>query len=310
MALAYNFPGMLRNPFDTKDFTYTGESIYVNDKGGNWRLKFLSSGIFTPSKDVVVDIFAVGGGGGGSGGVYTKYQTIYTSAGGGGGHTKTVTSQSLTAGTAYTITVGSGGTGGANNGGAAKDGSASSFATLCTANGGGGAKTKSGDYMKGGNGGSGGAGAMNYKTGTEGTDYVIDSTGYSGGYDGSDGKGVRLNGTGQGTTTREFGESSGELYAGGGGNGAVMKYENSEWRIAAMVTLGGEGGGGSGRILYIHNGVPSYSEANGWTSTGGGGGGGLTSNGNADSSFTTAAASAVGGAGGSGIVIIRNAREQ
>lgn len=68
MALAYNLPGALNtDSFTVGDYTYTGNSIYIDDGNGKWRIKFLSSGTFTPTKNVKVDIFAVGGGGSGAG---------------------------------------------------------------------------------------------------------------------------------------------------------------------------------------------------------------------------------------------------
>lgn len=68
MALAYNLPGALHtDSFTVGDYTYTGNSVYVDDGNGKWRIKFLSSGTFTPTKNVKVDIFAVGGGGSGAG---------------------------------------------------------------------------------------------------------------------------------------------------------------------------------------------------------------------------------------------------
>ena len=46
------------------DFTYTGNyQIISEDDSGNWKIKFLTSGIFTAMNDVLIDIFAVGGGG-------------------------------------------------------------------------------------------------------------------------------------------------------------------------------------------------------------------------------------------------------
>lgn len=67
MVLAYNLPGALHtDSFTVGDYTYTGNSVYVDDGNGKWRIKFLSSGTFTPTKNVKVDIFAVDGGGGGS----------------------------------------------------------------------------------------------------------------------------------------------------------------------------------------------------------------------------------------------------
>ena len=110
MALAYNLPGALHtDSFTAGDYTYTGNSVYVDDGNGKWRIKFLSSGTFTPIKNVKVDIFAVGGGGGSGGD--SVFQSSLGSAGGGGGYTTTVKTQTLTVGTAYPIVVSSGGAG-------------------------------------------------------------------------------------------------------------------------------------------------------------------------------------------------------
>lgn len=244
MALAYNLPGALHtDSFTVDDYTYTGNSVYVDDGNGKWRIKFLSSGTFTPTKNVKVDIFAVGGGGGGSGGD-SVFQSSLGSAGGGGGYTTTVKTQTLTAGTAYPIVVGSGGAGGAK---ATKGGSggSSSFGSLCSANGGTGggtATSSSSTYYKawGGDGGSGGAGSTNPNVASS-TEKI------TGGSDGSNGLNDTQKGEGQGTTTREFGEPSGELYAGGGGHGGYSFYSNGTWTCGAWARgYGGAGGGGNG----------------------------------------------------------------
>ena len=126
--------------------------------------------------------------------------------------------------------MGSGGAGGAK---ATKGGSggSSSFGSLCSANGGTGggtATSSSSTYYKawGGDGGSGGAGSTNPNVASS-TEKI------TGGSDGSNGLNDTQNGEGQGTTTREFGEPSGELYAGGGGGA---------WNSAG-------GNGGSGVII-------------------------------------------------------------
>lgn len=224
-------------------FTYTGNYELIEDGGGNWRIKFLTSGIFTPAKGMSVDVFLVGGGGGGR-------SITGSGGGGGGGYTTTVLKTSLTASTEYTVTIGAGG-GNLANGGATSFGSYSA----------------AGGKNPGAMGGVGGAG------GSGGGGYITSSpyTGYAGGSDGSDGVsgGGSTPGKGQGTTTREFGESTGDLYAGGGGGNSA--YSGGQG-------AGGDGGGGAGG----QSGTPN---------TGGGAGGG-------GSDVT----------GGSGIAIIRNAR--
>lgn len=235
-------------------FTYTGTYEYIDDGGGNWRIKFLSSGVFTPLKKMTIDAFLVGGGGAGGGGSY--------GAGGAGGYTNTVKAQTIDPG-AYSIVIGAGGASAYSNGNA-------STAFGFSANGGGGGVKSS---VKGGSGGSGGGASIigtsiNYAPGAGGSD---------GGNGGANSNNVGA-GSGQGSTTREFGESAGTLYAGGGG-GAGYRSGGA----------GGAGGGGRG-------GTMNSSHTDGTDNTGGGGGGGYS-------------LSANFGKGGSGIVIIRKHKE-
>nr|DAL13234.1 MAG TPA_asm: hypothetical protein [Caudoviricetes sp.] len=250
------------------EFTYTGDYEIVSDDDqpitvsqGNWKIRFLTSGTLTFTNlngaENGIDVFLVGGGGGGS------------RAAGGGGYTKTLKAVKVTVGTAYAIEVGAGGIAGVGNSKAGSSGGTSN-AFGASANGGKANGTAS-SYI-GANGGSGGgAGSSN-------------GAGGQGGSDGSDGfhrDGThRDSGTGQGTTTREFGESGGKLYAGGGGGVGTTTPANGG--------AGGDGGGGDG-------GNTSGGATSGKTNTGGGGGG--------------AANNKAGGSGGSGIVVIRNARE-
>lgn len=224
-------------------FVYTGEYQLLDDgKVGiqqNWRIKFLTSGRLTFNRAPgTLDVFLVGGGGNGG--------SVSGAGGGGGAGGKTLTTQFTPArGFVYDIVIG----------GAAGDTTA--FGHTAQAGG-------SANGNTGGSGGSGGAGR-----------------GAKGGTDGSDG-GCResedkYKGTGQGTTTREFGEAGATLYAGGGGGGA--------W--GGSSTNFGEAGdetAGSGGVKTGGNGV---------TNRGGGGGGAETTP----------------GTGGSGIVVIRNHRE-
>eukprot|EP01138_Halocafeteria_seosinensis_P009391 gb/GECG01009596.1/.p1 GENE.gb/GECG01009596.1/~~gb/GECG01009596.1/.p1 ORF type:complete len:224 (+),score=32.34 gb/GECG01009596.1/:1-672(+) len=97
------------------------------------------------------------------------------------------------------------------------------------------------------------------------------------GSDGSDGASVTgaTAGKGQGSTTRAFGNSHGDLYAGGGGGADCNK----------CLGKGGTGGGGDA----AHSGH----------SNSGGGGGGI------DGNTSDRCSCGSGGSGGSGIVIIR-----
>lgn len=190
-------------------FTYTGTYEYIDDGDGNWRIKFLSSGTFTPLKDMTIDVFLVGGGGGGAG--------SNSSAAASGGSTS-----------AFGLSVNGGS--GATNSVAGHGGS------------GGGAPWPN-TYLsgKGGNGGSNGG---------NGEDTYISASSKKSG------------GAGQGSTTREFGETSGDLYAGGGGGGGLNKDTGS-------VSAGGAGGGGRGGHQLDTENRPYPGTDN----TGGGGGG-------------------------------------
>lgn len=239
-------------------FTYTGTYEFIDDGGGNWRIKFLSSGVFTPLKDMTIDVFLVGAGGGGSGrGDGSTDWPILSGASGGGGYTTTVKLVTLTKNVEYTITIGEGGapyysstnTRGAGTAG----GNTSAFGT--TVEGG-----KAGNTSTGGGGGNGGSGGS-YGGAEPGSD----------GADGGSTSTSLIGGKGQGTTTREFRESSGDLYSGGGASTASRSTTGT----------GADGGGGD----VNDNGTPN---------TGGGGGSPISKG---------------VGYGGSGIVIIRKHKE-
>ena len=204
-------------------FTYTGTYEYIDDGGGNWRIKFLSSGVFKPLKTMTIDVFLVGGGAAGKGESWNAY-------GGSGGFTNTVKKIAITKNTEYNVVIGAGGSGNGGAGGAT---------TAFTGRADGANKTP-------GPGGSGGA-RMRY-----GKDTI------NAGSDGANGGSA--NATGQGSTTREFGESTGDLYAGGGGaaylsggtSGIIYAKagEGGGGGISGLTALPGEpntGGGGCGR---------------------------------------------------------------
>ncbi len=220
--------------------TYTGSYAFIDDGSNNWRIKFLSSGTFTPSSTIIIDVFLVGGGGGGSAGSSETSE----GSGGGGGYT-TYAKVRLYANTAYQIVIGAGGAGStyyANRG--SSGGSTTAFGISAT--GGGGGTTR-----EGGNGGSGGAAWVGI-----------------GGSNGSDSNTRRpTHGLGQETTTYEFGETGSTLYAGGGGaNGAggagggggtygtdVSPYYGAG-QNGTPNTGGGGGGGNSQKNSYGGNG--------------------------------------------------------
>lgn len=278
------------------EYTYTGAHQLIDDGGGNWRIKFLSSGTLTLGKKVKVDAFLVGGGGGGCSTMDNEGTSICGGAGGGGGYTATHKAVVLEKGTAYAVTIGAGGAGGTYSG-LGKQGGATKIVggnVSLTVNGGGvgGLNGSAGCY--GGAGGSGGGG-----NGSSGYTSVNNVAGPWGGQDGGnsrkkDGTQATENtswgnpfGKGQGTTTREFGEDGGTLYAGGGGSG-VSVYDSDAFHY------GGSGGGAAGgRYTEFGN--------NASANTGGGGGG-------CGQNYTNY--SRPGGNGGSGILILRNGRKE
>lgn len=239
-------------------FEYTGLYNFKDEGEGNWSIAFLTSGVLTftnvGNASKGIDVFAVGGGGSGYLG------------GGGGGYTNTVHNVSVLPRTPYEIVVGAGGDAGGSGG------ETSAFSVKAS---GGLPGTRPGDNQgRGGDGGSGGGGWSN---GNDSGD------GGSDGGDGVTGKSYmgREGGKGQGTTTREFGEPEGALYAGGGGGGNYGTVGGQYGKVGK----GGAGGGGDGG-----DGVKG---SDGVENTGGGGGGGVDQ----------------ASKGGSGIVIIRNHRE-
>lgn len=247
----------VKNPNMT--YTYSGTSEKIDDGSGNWRIKLKSSGTLKFTNlgkwDGKLDVFCVGGGGAGGSGNWDA-NNGYGKAGS-GGYTTTQKNVQSAANTSYSIVIGAGGQ--------------SAFAS-------GGNTTAFGVTAIGGNRWGGGSGGGAYG------DTEVNNGGSDGGNgDPQDAANIGIDhwgspGKGQGTTTREFGESTGTLYAGGGGaggNGSAQAH-------------GGAGGGGNG----AWNGHPQTSGA---ANTGGGGGGmyyGLTNV----------------GKGGSGIAVIRNHR--
>ena len=246
-------------------FSYSNNSyIVLNDSSPScancYRIKFLLSGVITINSEIstlYIDLFIVGGGGAGG---------MDAGSGGGGGYTKTFRGKEITGGN-HIITIGAGGTvpssySAGNEGGP-------TIAFLEKAPGGkGGGDGNSGGGAGGSGGGSGnrtGAGAPGGSNGSDGGDAT-----YSGG-------------DGQIVTTKEFGEETGDFYAGGGGGGG-SNYGSGG--------VGGVGGGGRGG--YYAGGAVA-----GTANTGGGGGGG---------EYASQHNSIRAGRGGSGIAIIRNPR--
>ncbi len=223
--------GGLKKPFA---YTYTGNAVFAGDPLGDWTLTLKTDGTLTITClglcKGIIDVFLVGGGGGGS----TKWSSsglAFYGAGGGSGYTKTQRIK-IAKSTQYPVTIGAGGAVCVDSGG--RGGTTSAFGIS--------AEGGYGGFRGGRNGGSGGAGTPDVNT-------VMSA----GGKDGGGGQGYAP-GTGQGTTTRAFGDSSGTEYAAGG------DYHVNPKTKAANTGNGGDGcgyttkatAGGSG-VVIIRN---------------------------------------------------------
>ena len=230
------------------EISYTGTYALLDDGDGNWRIRFLTSGTLKFTKHTItIDVFCVGGGGAGSA------SATYCSSGAGGKTALgTVTAVQSTE---YNIIVGAGAIS------SGLGGTSSAFGISAVGG-------SSGSGTTGGSGGTGGSATS-----------AANANGASNGSNGNESGGTV--GIGQGTTTREFHEATGVLYAGSGG----------ACRSSATEAVGGDGGGGTGG----KNGI--LSPAPGMANSGGGGG-------------AQVASSGIGGgkSGGSGVVILRNHR--
>jgi hypothetical protein len=266
----------------------------IDYDGTYWYHTFTSSGTFTPDQSLTCDYLVVAGGGGGgtnsqSGGGAGGGMRCTVGATGGTGSLETPLSLATSA---YTVTVGAGGTAGAN-------GSDSVFSTITSLGGGyGGA----GATPNGNTGGSGG-GARWFATGGAGNS----NQGYAGGN----------------ANSADFNNSRGG--AGGGGAGAVGGDYSPA--TSSKGTPASAGNGGNGRATSISGTSTTYAggggggglfSTDGWNTTKGTGGTGGGGNGCQDSTTGTAGGTNTGGggggsaldvqsglAGGSGIVIVR-----
>lgn len=199
------------------------------------------------------DVFGVGGGG--SGGVSAAHGTNLVAAaatGGAGGKTATVKNIDLKK--VFVLSVGSGGVAKTTTSVTAVNGASGGTTTVSTSEGtvllsaaggaGGNAATKSTSSSAnadatGAAGGSGSGAAYAYNTVTAGFG-VSDS-----GEDGASGGSLTYStttvkgGTGQGTTTRAFGDADGELFASAGGSAAQAGWVD----LYTVLGMPGEGGG-------------------------------------------------------------------
>ena len=223
MGIISHFPGgSAGGGTGLPEFTYTGQYQLIDEGEGDWRIKFLTSGILKFTKlggaKGGIDVFLVGGGGacGYSAGISDWCGP------GGGGYTKTIRSVSVQENVEYPIVIGAGGQRSTVSNTQTQGGQTSAINT--SVDGG-----WSGKSISGGNGGSGAASSNSTLGGTDGGD----------GQKGANGVGEA--GKGQGTTTREFGESTGTLYASGG----AYNVSNGTNNVGNGADNTGNGGGGT-----------------------------------------------------------------
>ena len=253
---------------------------------------------------LLVDFLVVAGGGGsgsnfaggsGAGGLRTSFGNET-----GGSVTPAETALTFSKATAYTITVGDGGTGAPNGTSQIGDNgdpssiSGSDITDITTVGGGRGAF--SGSASQGGStGGSGGGWASVSGSGYAGTvgqgkaggNNTTGTNCGTGGGGGSTGVGVNTPGScasgGGGAGLQVDIDGLNNFYAGGGGGGTYQSTSTSN--------IGGSGIGGNGGIFTLASGIITQATS-GAANTGSGGGGGSAGGG-------------LGGDGGSGIVILR-----
>ena len=237
-----------RVPVLGEDFTYTGNCTVIDDSnpidGVQWRIKFLTSGVFSVlTADWLVDAFLVGGGDAGSSG---------TTAGGNGGYGGKVLvalSRVLQRKIAYNIVIGEGGTT-SNTAGQATSAFGRSSSNGTRRSGGAG-----GDQDRSGTRGSNGYtefledGADMYAgSGGGGGGFSSSSSARAGGVGGTSGGGLGgRSGTSTGsnltgTYIRGNSGSSGTANTGGGGGGGGGGKTSA---------IGGSGGNGGGGIAII-----------------------------------------------------------
>lgn len=256
-------------------FTYTGDYVVRHDGV----VELHSSGTLVFLNPAWIDVFLVGGGG--MGGIMTNPGISSGAGGGGGGYTVTARKQQVNG--SINVIIGQGATSQSHQSGK-QYGGTTNFGSILSANGGESAyytPQYEGTYaLNGGAGGSGGGSQSGIGGENGGDGQTVEFSGYN-----------PKGGTGQGTTTREFGEENGKLYAGGGGGGVLN---------TTVVKPGGNGGGGAGGYkMSIGFGGASQNPIAGQNNTGGGGGGGASISGSGPN----------GAYGGSGIVCFREAAE-
>lgn len=270
----------------------TGGTIYSDSQ--YYYHVFGGSGTFTPTQSITADCLVVAGGGAGG------YANGSSSGGGGAGGLRGPTSQSFTA-TAYTITVGAGGTSTSSPtyGGKGNTSSLIGGALSISGTGGGGGGGISDNGQQGGSGGGGSNNNQTAGAGNQGSYSPVE--GFAGGAGAA--SNFSSGGGGGASAVGNPGPASGTGNTGGAGSSAYSTWASAtSTGVSGSYAGGGGGGGGS---------------ANAAGGAGGGGTGGITATPQSGTAGTINTGSGgggsqgtalVGGAGGSGIVIIRYAR--
>lgn len=241
-----------------------------------------------------VDILVVAGGGGG-GGCMTGY---WAGGGGGAGGVAYATNKTIARGTAYTVTVGGGGSGGPAGPAPTyappgTNGNDSVFDNL-TAKGGGfgaGARYNQVSNSLGGPGGSGGGAGPHHPGGSQ-----PDSLGGSATQPSQNPGVPSLTNYGSAGGNGEFFTSTGVAGAGGGASGVGTNWDATPGTPATTVLAGGAGVALSisgSPVTYAAGGPTNNSSFSGLVNTGYGGGGGQGPT-----------APLIGGSGSSGVVIL------
>ena len=274
----------------------TVSNIYTNPGTYYW---------WAPSNVSKVEVLVVAGGGGGGHGT----------GGGGGGAGGLIYSNgyTVTPGSKYVVTVGSGGAGTTTDATQAGQGGNSVFDTITASGGGyGGNESATAGWRNGNGGGSGGGGAYNGSgasgTTAQGNSGGSGTSGTGGGVSFWAGGGGGGAGAGGQNASLVFGQydGSGTSYGSAGSGGPGLCYG-----ISGVATWYAGGGGGS-----IQNAAPSWPGKPGLGGLGGGGDGGndLTNSTNANGKSGLpntggggggCADNGISGPGGTGVVIIR-----
>ena len=251
---------MTGTPALNKDFTYSGQCQVIDDSTeayNEWRIKFLTSGTLKFTANIAVDIFLVGGGGGGAGhATNSNNNSLLCTGGGGGGYTKTLNNITLNKNVSYSIVIGNGGVKGDKSvkgnihGNYGNPGGNTSISEITngSVNGGigGGGPIPTGDSssypLKGGSGGSGSGCGYSSIGGR-----ITSVTRSTRATDGNNGNKCNVTGnvagwgtpgTGQGSTTKEFGDNGATSYSMGGASGGSD---------ASYGVVSNSGNGGDGR---------------------------------------------------------------